>query len=216
VSAYCSSSDVYTWIPRGSVQSPALSVASIATGSEIVTIDGHGLDTGDAVVFRAEAGGTMPSPLVAGTTYYAIRLTDATLQVSATVGGAPVNITTQGENVVLVVELPWARWIAQASNEIECLLPAHVVPITGTVPEIVRTYTAGLVAQRALAYCGVSLPPGFEQRIAQVMTELSQWRKTGATIRGAVVPTASNLAIVSSRTSTDLRGWTGRGEHEIP
>ena len=93
---YCERSDVFRWFPRGGVSNPARFVSAVSAASETLTVDGHGLQLNDEVTFRAESGGTLPSPLVAGTTYYAIPVTDSTFQVSATSGGAAVNTVSNG------------------------------------------------------------------------------------------------------------------------
>lgn len=219
MSSYCETGDVYRWIPPGSVQPPVRLISNVATGTEILTLNGHGFVTGDLVTFRAEAGGSLPDPIVVGTTYYVIVLTDSTFSVTATAGGVAIDLTTEGENVVIVRQLPWTQWIAEASNEIECTLPAHAVPldvdpVTGTYPAIVVAYTAGLVAEKALAFAGVS-SVGISERLRNVRNELSAWRK-GIPIRGDVVPPRTNLAIRSGATDADPRGWSSRGDGRIP
>jgi len=215
MSACCSISDVFTWIPRGTVQNAARLIASIATGTEIVTVDGHGLETDDAITFRAEAGGTMPAPLVAGTTYYAIRLGDGTFQVAAAAGGSPIDITTAGSNVVMIIALPWTRWIAQASGEVEDIARAHVVPFVAPIHEVVRTYTAGLVAERALTWSGVAFPPGFTDRLNRAYLNFDRWSK-GANLRGTSAPTATNLTVCTTGTRLDPRGWARDGNTVLP
>ena len=42
-----------------------------------VTLDEHAFATNDPLTFRAQAGGSLPAPLVEGTTYYAIEVDDA-------------------------------------------------------------------------------------------------------------------------------------------
>lgn len=215
MSAYCTPANVYEWIPRGSVSAQALLVAAVDVSTNTFTLNGHGLSTGDALTFRAEAGGALPSPLVAGTVYYAIVLTDSTFQISTTVGGAAVDITTAGENVVAVVALPWTRWIESASAEVEQILPAHCVPMSAPYPEPVISYTAGLVAGKALAFCGVS-SASIETGLERVRRELDQWRKN-VPIRGAIVPPSANLAVRATTTNTDPRGWcNAAGEKFIP
>lgn len=204
MSSYCTESDVYCFVPPGMLANPGRLIASVSTTAEALTIDGHGLATDDAVTFRAESGGSLPSPLVAGTTYYAIYVDDSSFKLSLTEGGAAINITSAGSNVMLIRPVPWTRWITECSALVEQSLPAHVVPITGTVPESVKMFTACLVAERALAYAGS------QSLVNQVPTErygklAEKWGR-GVPIRGATVPTAANLAI--SGTAYDPRGWS--------
>jgi len=55
---------------------------------------------GEAVYFKIGAtGNTLPAPLVAGTTYYILNWTPQQFQVSATAGGAAINLTDSGSGV---------------------------------------------------------------------------------------------------------------------
>jgi hypothetical protein len=80
--------------------------AGVNTSTETITVEPYlNFKVGDPVKFRvvnsqsgAAGSGTLPSPLDAGTTYYVIAYTASTgdLQVSASAGGAAVNITDDG------------------------------------------------------------------------------------------------------------------------
>lgn len=50
-------------------------------------------------IVKVTSTGTPPAPLIAGTAYYVIAATALTLQLSATSGGAAINITTAGTGV---------------------------------------------------------------------------------------------------------------------
>lgn len=71
--------------------------ANVNTGTEVITITGHTLVNGQGVMFSTT--GTMPSGIVIGTVYYVINTAVNTFQISATVNGAPVNITSPGIGV---------------------------------------------------------------------------------------------------------------------
>jgi HK97 family phage major capsid protein len=65
-----------------------------ATGSastDVFTATGHGLSDGNAIIFSAVTGG---APLTAGTRYYARDTTANTFKVTATSGGAAIDITS--------------------------------------------------------------------------------------------------------------------------
>ena len=212
---YCAVSDVYRWIPPGSVPTPARLVSSVATSTEVLSLDGHGFADDAELVFRADAGGSLPWPLVAGTTYYAIELTDSTFSVASAAGGSAINLTTVGENVLVIGELPWSSWITWASSRIEDALTGHAVPLDGPpYPPTVVEYTAGLTAEQALAFGGVGTEL-IAKRLDRVRADFDRWRK-GATIRGTNAPSASNLAIRSTVTSSDPRGWASRGNGVLP
>lgn len=66
--------------------------AAVNTGTEVITITAHGFATGD-VVTVSNSGGALPTGLAASTQYYVISATTDTLKLSASYGGAAVNIT---------------------------------------------------------------------------------------------------------------------------
>jgi hypothetical protein len=65
----------------------------------------HGLSAGNAVVFWASSGAGLPAPLAEGTIYYVIAtgLTTDVFEVSATSGGAAVDITAIGDGEVQLI-----------------------------------------------------------------------------------------------------------------
>lgn len=64
------------------------------------------LAEGTAIKF--ETSGSMPSPLVAGTTYYLLNVDGATAQLSATLVGSKIDVTTNGSGVYIseIVDVP--------------------------------------------------------------------------------------------------------------
>lgn len=76
---------------------PQFSNVTITNASPaVVTWTGSNFNAGNPVTF--ETTGTLPSPLVAGQTYYVIAagLTANTFEISATIGGAAINTTSAG------------------------------------------------------------------------------------------------------------------------
>ncbi len=70
-------------------------IDSIQTAADTLTITArHGFNDGAAVRFTTT--GTLPSPLVAGTTYFTIESSDTAFQVEATPGGGAIDITDVG------------------------------------------------------------------------------------------------------------------------
>lgn len=200
MSTYCTQSDAFAWIPRGSVVNSARLVSSASASTEILTLDGHGLADDDPVTFRAESGGSLPSPLVAGTTYYAIYVSDSTFQVAATSGGSAINLTTTGSNALLIVQPPWSRWIEEESALVECSCPSHVVPFD-TTPAIIRRLTSLLVASRALAWAGKST--GTVQSELDTVWRLFDGWKKGQAIRGAVEPDSAQVPQLWTGSTTE-------------
>jgi hypothetical protein len=70
----------------------AVALTSVTHGSDLLTLTGHTLANGDIVRF----GGTPPAGLSTGTDYFVINVATNTFQVSATSGGAAVNLTDNG------------------------------------------------------------------------------------------------------------------------
>lgn len=78
---------------------PSTSVISLTfsanSGTDALTITGH-LLVSDASVRVSNSGGVLPSPLVAGTTYFVRDITTNTFKLAATLGGSAINLTTNG------------------------------------------------------------------------------------------------------------------------
>lgn len=205
-SAYCTAADLYrSGLPRGGLPNPGRLVAAVEVSGNLLTLDGHGFEADDELVFRAESGGSLPAPLVAGTTYYAKPSTDSTFQVAATAGGAAVDLTTSGSNVVVVAELPIASAIKWASAMIDSFLPAHLVPMTAPINELVVATAADLAVARLLAYTGQSSTQ-IADKLASAQKLLERWAKNFP-IRGVNAPASAQLAVAGSSTSSDPRGW---------
>lgn len=72
--------------------------ADVTVAADTITENAHGLTTGQPIYFGTDD--TMPAPLVAGTTYYAIYVDANTIEVAATnanaVAGTQIDLTTQG------------------------------------------------------------------------------------------------------------------------
>ena len=127
---YCTRADVTSRLPPGAITSPTGILASCLASSDVLTYDGHGLETGDAVTVRAADAGTLSAPLAVGTTYYAIRVSNAAFQLAATNGGAAINITSNGVEMIVTREPRFDDLIEFVSRWADGLLVAHAVPLT--------------------------------------------------------------------------------------
>ena len=72
-------------------------VATMQASDDTFRSDAHGLPNDRRVVFYPVAGEALPTGITEGTDYFVIGQTADTFQVSATQGGAAVNLTTDGE-----------------------------------------------------------------------------------------------------------------------
>lgn len=87
-----------TFLPIGSVFPVAASVSG-----NTFTIAGHGLSTNDP--FRVlSVGGSVPAPLVAGTTYFAGSVTSNTFTALSSSGGSVVTLTNTGSGTIYVAK----------------------------------------------------------------------------------------------------------------
>ena len=212
---YSTLADVVPFLPSGGLPNPA----RVATGSaagDYLESDGHGLATNAEVTVRAEVGGSVPAPLVEGTTYYAIVLSPSRFQLAAAPNGSAINLTTDGVNFVYSSPLPWDAWIGWADRMVDSFLPPHVVPLVSPLPEVVVTSSAELAAMRGLqATSGAAVDIG--PRIDAIGVRLARWAKT-MPVRGVTVQTQQpvDLAVTESAGAVDPRGWAGADPTRIP
>lgn len=211
MSAYCVAADLYSHgLPPGGLPNPGRMVGAVSSGTDVLTLDGHGFRANQVVLVRAEAGGSLPSPLVAGTSYYVIPLTDATFALASAPDGPAINLTSSGANVVVVAPLPVDEWIAWASAMVDSFLPAHAVPLSAPFPALVVSITAELAAARGLAYTGGQSQTSIQERLTAAQRLLDRWGR-GVPIRGTAAPASANLAAVAVASDLDPRGWVPSG-----
>jgi hypothetical protein len=206
---YCEASDLYAYgLTRGAIPNPGRLIASVSTSADTLSLDVHGFAADDPVTFRAEAGGSLPGPLVAGTTYYVIPVTESTFQVSATEGGDAIDLTSAGENILVITPLPIAAAISFASRLVDDCLPAHVVPLEEPIADIVKMTTAELAIWKLTA--GKGSAKTISEMVDAARKRLERWGK-GVPIRGTNAPTPANLAASASVPYLDSRGWNRFG-----
>lgn len=75
-----------------------------ATVADVLTAPGHGFANNDIVRVLAVPGGTLPTGLSEGTTYFVISVSGDTFSLSATQGGAAINITAAGAGLVAKIQ----------------------------------------------------------------------------------------------------------------
>jgi hypothetical protein len=209
-SMYCQSADLYDHgLQRSQLPNPGQHVASVDTAADMLELDGHGLRDDAEVRFRSE-GGTLPAPLVAGTTYYAIVASDSQFQVAAAAAGTAIPLDTAGSNVLLITPPPIDASIRWASALIDDMLPAHVVPLIAPYPELIIAVTAQLAAANLLAVTQGTGQQDLTDRLERIQRLVSKWAK-GTPLRGEIVPKAAGLSTVAAATATDPRGWIPEG-----
>lgn len=103
--------------------------SNVAIGTPWISRVGHGLTASQLVVLNPSTGvgSVLPSPLVAGTVYYAVVSGDNAFGVSATPGGSPITLTTAGVGI---------HKLTAAVSATELRFPARVVRSYPNYPEI--------------------------------------------------------------------------------
>ncbi len=201
----------------GTMPSPSSLVASSVAGTDVVTLDGHGFETGDALLLRAVDQGVLSAPLVDGTTYYAIRLSDSTFKVAATSTGAAIDLTSTGIEMVVSRPLEFDYWIGFYSRWADTSLPGHLVPMgrVHAVPSVVEGIVADLVAKRMFNVSGQASDT-LKQMEIDSSAQLARFAK-GLPIRDANATAPANLAVASTLvSSSDARGWVPLGSGTLP
>lgn len=207
MSSYCDESDLYDFgLARGALTNPGRLVNSVDTTADTLKLDSHGFSTDVRVSFRAEALGTLPSPLAKDTDYFAIPVTGSTFSVAATAGGAAITLTTAGSNIVVITDIPVAAAIEWASGILDDMLPAHVVPLTAPFPDIIIATCAELAAGKLLSRTG-SASESLATVIDNAMKRVARWGR-GVPLRGTNAPTSrTNKSASAVVPYKDTRGW---------
>lgn len=207
---YCTAADLYLYgVPRGGLPNPGRSIASVSTSANTLALDVHGFADDDAVTFRAESGGSLPAPLVEGTTYYAILVNDNAFSVAPAAGENAVDLTSSGSRFIVIAAVPVTAAIEWASVLLEDMLPAHVVPLTEPYPPIVVATVAELAAGKLLALRGATTK-SLSTTLDEAQKRLARWAK-GIPLRGENVPAAAGVALSASAPRVDRRGWSRFG-----
>lgn len=207
---YCVQADLYSFgLPRGAMPNPARLSASVSTSQDAINLDQHGFALNDPITLRAEGGGSLPAPLLEATKYYAIPITDSAFSVAATVDGAAINLTTAGARVLVIAQSPIAAAIRWASRVIDQSLPAHLVPLSAPIHELVVMTCAELAAAKALGISGGS-SKSLADMTATTAARMAGWAK-GQPLRGDNRPPPANVSASAVVPYSDLRGWNKWG-----
>lgn len=83
-----------------------LAITAVVTATDSLTVTGHGMSANDPVRVYAPSGlGVLPAGLAASTVYYAIIVDANTIKLSASSGGAAVDITSVGSGVFYAIKV---------------------------------------------------------------------------------------------------------------
>lgn len=209
MTAYAQPSDVYKYgLPRGALGNPGRLLASSLAATSTMELMEHGFVLNDPVTFRATDGGTLSSPLVAGTTYYVIPLTYSTFQVAAAPNGPAITLTVDGVSMAVTADLPFADVLEFYSRFVDGFLPAEVVPLQAPYPVTVIGIVAQLSAKKLQILSGLTSESMDASELA-AKAQLERWA-AGLPVRDAAsTQQPANLAVNVQPPSPQILGWTG-------
>lgn len=211
---YCSEADLYNLggLQRGALSNPGRLANMLAASSgNAINLDQHGFVLNDQITLRAEAGGSLPAPLAPATTYYVIPVTGGAFSVAATPSGPAIVFTTVGSRVLVIAAFATliAGAILFASRVIDQALPAHLVPLTAPIHELVRITAAELAVAHLVPTAG-----GSSKTLADISDaatkRIEKWGR-GQPLRGENRPPPANVATSASVPYRDSRGWNRFG-----
>lgn len=210
--AYCNASDLHSHgVARGATPNPGRPLASLT--SSTCVLDAHDFETGDAILLSVVGDGALPSPLVAGTTYYAQRESEHAFKVRATAGGSALTIVDADDTVLVSAPLDRDAAIELASRMVDDMTPGQSVPFDNAavypdgVPAIVRMTTAEIASGLILTRAGTS-SRGMSEIVDGAQKRLARWAQ-GLPVRGTPAASRTNSAAPAPATApvSDSRGW---------
>lgn len=191
-------------LPRGTIGPQGRLCASVLASTDTLELDEHGFETDDAVTVRATEGGTLAAPLVAGTTYYVIRVNDSMFKLAATAGGAAIGLTTDGVSMVVTAQVAIDRILARYSRMVDGFVP-HLSPFSAPYPDEVIAAVCELAAARIQLLGGVTSVSMRDVELA-AKAQLERWSK-GVPVYDPAATASANLSVTATGTATDSRGW---------
>jgi hypothetical protein len=181
--------------------------------SNTLELDSHGFEDDTVVQLRTAGGGSLPSPLVEGVNYYAIGTDTWRFQLASSAGGAAIDLTDAGTTFVVLAPLPIDDAISKASRLIDDMLPAHVVPLSDPVPDVIRITCAELAASDMLSLTGGE-SPSLTAVYDAARRRLDRWSRN-IPIRGDNAPPTAQRSVSSpsssSASSAAVSPWTRYG-----
>lgn len=203
----CTRADVTAELPIGGIITPGGVIASANATSDTLEYDGHGFETDTPVTVRVvdATDATLPSPLVDGTTYYAIRISNSRFKLSLTAGGAAIDLTTDGREIVVTREPDFDRAIAFYSSWAYGLLPAHAVPLEEPIDPLVVGVVARCAAAHVMNINGQHSELVEKAEIAG-RAILERYAK-GLPLRAQPGARTNKSVVPRTSSSTDPRGW---------
>lgn len=207
---YCTVADLYLYgLPRGALSNPGRLAASASASTNTIALDQHGFVTGDEITLRAEGGGSLPAPLVAGAAYFVVAVGESAFSVAATPAGAVIDLTTPGARIVVTIKVSREAAIEFGTALINDKIPGHALPLTVPYPPLVVMTCAELAVGKLLSITG-SGSKSLGEVVDAAMKRLDRWA-TGVPVRGANPQASANAAVSATAPALDSRGWSRWG-----
>jgi len=195
---YCTRSDLYSHgLPRGILGESARPIVAVDIANNRLELGEHGFAADQALVLVTELNGALPSPLVAGVTYYAKLVADSEslFQLAATVGGAAIDLTSVGTKpfgIAPSVNAAIEAAIRYESRIVDTYAIEHKLPLSPPYPEEVVAITAKLAAREAMSRLGRQSDL-IDQAAERAIVELRRFAR-GTSLRDAAAPEEPNVA----------------------
>jgi hypothetical protein len=144
---------------------PALTISAVNTGTDALTITAHGLNTGDGACNALNiGGGALPSPLVAATSYWVIRVDANTIKLATSqanaLAGTAIDITTTGSGTnQILIGLPFLRNTTYAAGAQVKSVDLNALQDNVTLykkPPTTHAFSPQLLAQITGTFTGVT------------------------------------------------------------
>jgi hypothetical protein len=104
-------------IPTTSISVDASSISAINTSNETISATNHGFSNGDRVILNSS--GSAPGNLTNGNTYYIVGVSGNNFKLSATSGGAAIDISTFGSGyLTLTKQVNAMKYAYSAAQEL--------------------------------------------------------------------------------------------------
>lgn len=171
---------------------------TFTNATEIVNWTAHGLRTGDPVVFT---GGTAPTGLTLGVTYYVIYASSGTFQVAATrplaLAGTETTFSSDGSGTITAT-----AWPDGLSSVVTCEADDEKVTWTVGGAAAAHGFVLGTPIQLILGDSGV-IPTGFTASQTYFVTALESTKfQLASTLANALKPSPTVVAITDDGTAT--------------
>ncbi len=201
--------DDFGGLPDGALSNAGRLASTVDVTANTIELDAHGFVTDEPLQVRAVEGGSVPAPLVAGATYFAIYVDDSRFKLATAAAGPAIDLTTTGSNVLVAKPLPIDRMLEFYSRWVDDILTAHTTPlepVDGKYPLVV-TRAVALLAGKALLNRGGKDSEVVDKAEIELKAQLERWN-AGKPVRDPNLGHA-NLAVVSSFVgdAPDPRGW---------